>query len=318
VGVPVVSIFVQVYNTAPYLRRCLESVLALRGPWEREILVIDDASSDGSDRILAEYREKMRVVRHPTNTGANATANEGYSACRGKYLIRLDSDDSFRPNLLEELVPLLEQNPEAGLAYGDVALMDEKDRITSSSGNVKRGGRPAVGDEFFELCTENFICAPATLVRRKALEPLLPIPSQYSFLDWYVTTGIAHEWKTACSNSVLADYRVHLNNQHAKMIIDGSGEAISYSVLKRLWEDPYRAEEKKKMKNTVFGRHYYSYGDKYFGFGLLKKARFCYIQGFINLPKDLWEKKYFHRVVGCYLPKFFYKEIKKQIKLLFN
>ncbi|NBQ55814.1 MAG: glycosyltransferase, partial [Verrucomicrobia bacterium] len=43
-GVPTVSIFVQAYNTAPYLRRCLESVLALRGPWEREILVIDDAS----------------------------------------------------------------------------------------------------------------------------------------------------------------------------------------------------------------------------------------------------------------------------------
>ena len=313
-GEPLVSIFIQVYNTAPYLRRCLESVLSLRGPWEKEILVIDDASSDESDRILAEYREKMRVVRHPNNTGANATANEGYAACRGKYLIRLDSDDSFRPNLLEELVPLLETHPEAGLAYGDVALMDEKDRITSASGNVKRGGRPAVGDEFFELCMENFICAPATLVRREALEPLLPIPSEYSFLDWYITTGIAHRWKTAFSGAVVADYRVHGENQHKRMVRDRSGEQISFTVLDSLWADPWRKEKKGEKRREIYGRNYLVCADKYFGSGMWADARRCYLKVLFLQPSLLCKQGGWRRLITTWIPQNTYKWIKVFVK----
>ena len=310
-GEPLVSIFIQVYNTAPYLRRCLESVLSLRGPWEREILVIDDASSDGSDRILAEYTEKVRVVRHSTNTGANATANEGYSACRGKYLIRLDSDDSFRLNLLEELVPLLEQNPEAGLAYGDVALMDEKDRIVSASDNVKRGGRPAVGDEFFELCMENFICAPATLVRRKALGSLLPIPSGYSFLDWYITTGIAHRWKTAFSGAVVADYRVHEENQHKRMVRDRSGEQISFAVLDSLWTDAWRQKEKELNRRKVYGRNLLVYADKYYGADLFGAALRCYLRSGLLNPGLLFQGGGWHRALSCLFAPKLVKKLKQ-------
>lgn len=298
-GEPLVSIFIQVYNTAPYLRRCLNSVLALRGPWEREIVVIDDASRDGSDKILAEYKEKLRVVRHLTNTGANATANEGYSACRGKYLIRLDSDDSFRPNLLEELVPLLESQPQAGLAYGDVALMDERDQITSPSGNVQRKGRPPVGDEFFELCLENFICAPATLVRRKALESLLPIPSEYSFLDWYITTGIAHRWKTAFANAVVADYRVHGENQHKRMVRDRSGEQISFAVLDSLWADAWRKKEKELNRRRVYGRNFLVYADKYYGADLFGAAFRCYLRSGLLSPGLLFQGGGWHRAISC-------------------
>ena len=308
-----VSIFVQVYNTAPYLRRCLESVLALRGPWEREIMVTDDASRDGCDRILEEFGSSMRVIRHPKNLGANATANEGYAACRGKYLIRLDSDDSLRPNLLEELLPLLEGNPEVGLAYGDVALMDMQDRITSPSGTVQRHGRPAVGDEFFELCAENFICAPATLVRREALRPLLPVPPEYSFLDWYVTTGIAHRWKTAFSPAVVADYRVHPENQHKRMVGDGSGEKISMAVLAALWADPWRGEEKRKARGQVFGANYLVYADKYYGVDLFGRALRCYGKALWLAPGLLFRGGGWHRALSCLVAP---KWIKKMKRLL--
>ena len=309
-GVPTVSIFVQAYNTAPYLRRCLESVLALRGPWEREILVIDDASRDVCDRILDEFDSSMRIIRHAENLGANATANEGYALCRGKYLIRLDSDDSCRPNLLEELVPLLEKNPEAGLAYGDVALMDMQNRITSPAANVRRQGRALVGDEFFELCAENFICAPATLVRSEAIRPLLPVPSEYSFLDWYVTTGIAHRWKTAFSPAVVADYRVHPENQHGRMVLDGSGERISFSVLDRLWAESHRAGEKRGRKNLVYGENLYTYAEKYFGAGMNTEARRCYERGFRSLPGSFFKRGRWRRWLATHIPRTTYERWK--------
>ena len=307
---PTVSIFVQVYNTEPYLRRCLESVLALRGPWEKEIVVIDDASRDESDRILEEFRTSMRIIRHTQNLGANATANEGYALCRGKYLIRLDSDDSFRPNLLEELLPLLEKNPEAGLAYGDVALMDMQNRITSPAGNVQRQNRPNLGDEFFQLCAENFICAPATLVRSEAIRPLLPVPSEYSFLDWYVTTGIAHRWKTAFSPAVVADYRVHPENQHGRMVLDGSGERISFAVLDRLWAESHRAEEKRGRKNRVYGENLFTYAEKYFWAGMNTEARRCYQEGFRCLPGSFFKRGRWRRWLATHMPRASYERWK--------
>jgi glycosyltransferase involved in cell wall biosynthesis len=296
-----VSIFVQVYNTAPYLRRCLESVLALRGLWEREIVVIDDASRDGCDRVLEEFRTSMRIIRHTRNLGANATANEGYAVCQGKYLIRLDSDDSLRPNLLEKMVPLLEGNPEVGFVYGDVALLDEKDQITSGLGIVRRGGRPAVGDEFIELCMENFIFAPTTLIRRKALESLLPIPAEYSFLDWYVTTGIAHRWSTAFCNEIVAEYRLHSENQHKRMVCDGSGEKISFSILNALWADPWRKKEKESNRGNVYGKNYLVYADKYYEANLFKQALLCYIKSGLLKPKFLFQGGGWRRAISCFV-----------------
>ena len=57
-----------------------------------------------------------------------------------------------------------------------------------------------------------------------ALLPLLPVPSDLSFLDWYITTGIAQSWQTHFVDEALADYRVHPTNMHGTMIRDRTGE----------------------------------------------------------------------------------------------
>ncbi|MDK9701973.1 MAG: glycosyltransferase [Sulfuritalea sp.] len=102
-SVPTLSIVMPVYNVAPYLPRCLESLAALNPPAD-EIIVVDDGSTDDCPRILAEFAPRlpqMRVIRQE-NGGLSAARNTGLDAARGKYLAFVDSDDFVEPDAYAE------------------------------------------------------------------------------------------------------------------------------------------------------------------------------------------------------------------------
>jgi glycosyltransferase involved in cell wall biosynthesis len=92
---PKVSVIIPVYNTEPYLRRCLDSVCGqtLR---DIEIICVNDASPDKSGEILREYAardERIRLIEFEKNRGVSAARNAGIDAAQGEYLGFVDSDD---------------------------------------------------------------------------------------------------------------------------------------------------------------------------------------------------------------------------------
>lgn len=106
---PRLSLVVPVYNVAPYLPRCLESLAALT-PAADEIIVVDDGSTDDCPRILAEWGPhlpQMRVIRQ-NNGGLSAARNTGLDAARGQYLAFVDSDDFVSPDAYAEALQLIE------------------------------------------------------------------------------------------------------------------------------------------------------------------------------------------------------------------
>jgi glycosyltransferase involved in cell wall biosynthesis len=280
-----VSFFVQAYNTEAFVAQCLASILEQRGAYDIEVLVIDDASTDGTAREIERFTdERIEIRQHAHNKGAIATANEGYLSVTGELIVRVDSDDRLRPDFLERMVPPLVEEPSRGLAYGDVATIDLAGRVTRPAGLIRRDGRPASGDEFLPLLMENFIPAPSTIVRREALLPLLPIPARFRFLDWYLTTGIAQTWDCCYVDAVVADYRVHAGNMHRAMVLDRTGEATSRQILDRLFAEAVRGAEKARWRRRVYARHYLTYADKYFGFEMNADARRCYWQAISYQP----------------------------------
>lgn len=97
-----VDIIVPVYNVAPYLRRCLESILSQTMPDWRAICV-DDGSTDESASILDEYASKDErfVVVHTMNGGISAARNIGMELSSSEYIMFIDSDDFIHPQTLE-------------------------------------------------------------------------------------------------------------------------------------------------------------------------------------------------------------------------
>lgn len=104
---PLLSIVMPVYNVAPYLPRCLESLAALNPPAD-EIIVVDDGSTDDCPAILAGFAARlpqMRVIRQD-NGGLSAARNTGLDAARGTYLAFVDSDDFVAPDAYAEALRL--------------------------------------------------------------------------------------------------------------------------------------------------------------------------------------------------------------------
>lgn len=110
------SIIIPVYNVAPYLRECLDSVLA-QTYTDWEAVCVDDGSTDGSGKILDEYAKNdshIRVV-HKANGGVSSARNRGLEEAKGEWILFLDGDDLWRPEVLATCAEMIKANPDAEL-----------------------------------------------------------------------------------------------------------------------------------------------------------------------------------------------------------
>lgn len=130
-----VSVIVPNYNHARYLPRRLESI-AQQTYRNFEVILLDDQSTDESPRLLRQFAEEhhhARFIPSDINSGSPfAQWNRGIKLAQGEYIWIAESDDYAEPELLEKLVPLLEQNPKVGLAYAQSYLVDEENNILNS------------------------------------------------------------------------------------------------------------------------------------------------------------------------------------------
>lgn len=117
---PRVSVVVPCYNYGRFLPACLESVLCQRGV-DLDVLVVDDASTDGSGEIaetLAADDSRVRVHRNETNLGHIASYNLGFSKVTGDYVLLLSADDMLTNGALARAAALLDARPSVGFVYG--------------------------------------------------------------------------------------------------------------------------------------------------------------------------------------------------------
>lgn len=108
---PKISVIVAIYNVAPYLERCLDSILNQTFQ-DFEIIGINDGSTDNSLEILEKYahRDKRIKIINQTNSGAGYSRNIGIAHAAGTYLSFIDSDDWIDPQFLEKVYRLALQS----------------------------------------------------------------------------------------------------------------------------------------------------------------------------------------------------------------
>jgi hypothetical protein len=109
---PLFSVVVTTYNREQIIRRAVDSCLA-QSFEDFEVVVVDDASSDGTVAMLETYEDpRLRVVVHEENKGINPTRHTGASEARGEWVVVVDSDWELMPNALERLRAAIDGLPE--------------------------------------------------------------------------------------------------------------------------------------------------------------------------------------------------------------
>src|SRR4051794_37670590 len=136
-----VSVVVPSYNHARFLAQRLDSI-AGQTYRDFEIILLDDASQDGSAEICERFavQHSCKFIRNQVNSGgAFAQWNKGIRAATGEYVWIAESDDFADHRLLETLIDRLDQNPGCGLAYCQSLRIDEKGRSLGSALPTMRG-----------------------------------------------------------------------------------------------------------------------------------------------------------------------------------
>lgn len=136
---PTISVIVPVYNKETYLRACVDSILA-QTYRKLEVILVDDASADGSGAICDEYArtdERVRVI-HQENGGPTAACVAGMQAASGDYYMFVDSDDYVEDKMLTEMAARLAGVPREVVCCDHVL---EKRRETIE---IKNGLEPGI------------------------------------------------------------------------------------------------------------------------------------------------------------------------------
>lgn len=140
---PFASVIIPNYNGKPLLGPCLDALRRQTYASDRfEVIVVDDASADGSVAFLSGTYPEVRVVALGQNTGFVAACNAGVSAARGDVLVLLNNDTEAEPGWLAALVTALVEHPEAGSAASKMLLFDRRDTLHTAGDTMGKDGIP--------------------------------------------------------------------------------------------------------------------------------------------------------------------------------
>lgn len=125
-----ISIVLPVHNGARYLASAIESCLAQT--WRNlELIVVDDASTDETPGIAADYAAldpRVRVITHSKNVRLPEALNSGFGVASGAFFTWTSDDNRYRPEALAVMHDYLAAHPEVGLVYADCTYMDDEGR----------------------------------------------------------------------------------------------------------------------------------------------------------------------------------------------
>lgn len=193
---PLVSVIITTKNRAHFLRAAIESVLGQTFP-NREIIVVNDGSTDGTVELLRGYEAAGRLValNLPESKGANHARNAGAAMARGQFLAYLDDDDSWRPRKLDRQVALISSRPDVSL----VGCWYMRDGVLHA---------PPASVSLWRLQSSNLIGAFSMGMFRKV--DLLEVGGHDETLtntqDWDLWMRLAHRGNVAVVQECLADY----------------------------------------------------------------------------------------------------------------
>ena len=223
---PKVSVIIPTCNRAAMVREAIESVL-LQSYADRELIVVDDGSTDGTEAAIASLIPQLTYV-YQEHRGVSAARNRGASLARGEHLAFLDSDDLWLKDKLGRQMRFMESHPEALICYTDEIWIRRGVRVNPMKKHRKYSGM------IFPHCLPLCIISPSSaLFARGLLEE----------------AGMFDETLAVCEDydlwlRIAARYPVYLVD--APLIVKRGGHADQLS-RSRTGQDRYRIAAIEKL-----------------------------------------------------------------------
>jgi glycosyltransferase involved in cell wall biosynthesis len=205
---PLFTVLIDSFNYGRYIEEAVRSVLEQDFPAQQvEILVVDDGSTDDTERRLERFGDAIRYLKKP-NGGQASAFNFGWPHARGEFIALLDADDVWLPNKLRRIDEAFLSLPDAGMAYHRLYEWTEDGTLATGGHFIPVSGR--VTDSRFSLLCYPMMQASSLVFRRQALEDLLPIPEVLrTQADAYLTALIIFISPVLAVDEYLAKYRIH-------------------------------------------------------------------------------------------------------------
>ncbi len=247
---PKVSVIVPNFQHEAYLQKRLDSI-ARQTFQDFELILLDDGSKDASVEILRKFADRhpdVKLLLNEKNSGSPFIQwNKGIAQASGEYLWIAESDDYCEDTFLESLVPLLDQNPELGIAYAHSMMVDEQDqKIHSYAENLAFIYKSKAWESDFiksgkEACKDWLLYhnpipnASGILIRRKAYEEVKGADPKFRLNgDWHLYAKILLKYDLGFLNKELNYFRVHRKTQRSKSRKRASVYEELYAINKLL------------------------------------------------------------------------------------
>ena len=209
---PRVSVIVGTYNGEKYVADQLRSICRQDYP-NLEIIVHDDASTDGTWNVLTELQRedpRLRIFRNPSNLGVSKNFEQGRLKGTGPLVAPSDQDDIWEPAKLSTLVAHL---GDKAMVYGDSTFIDADNRALG--GLLSDVYQMYAGSDPRAFALMNSVSGHAMLMRRELLDAALPFPEK-SHSDWWLAFVAAQTGGIAYVDAPLVRYRKHAAGVTAK------------------------------------------------------------------------------------------------------
>lgn len=201
---PTVSVIVPVYNSAAYLQKSLDSILAQTFR-DFELILVDDGSTDGSGVIADRCAERDGRVRvfHKPNSGVSRTRNYGLSRASGEFVTFIDSDDFVAEVFLEKLLELM--TPETDFCFGNLEMLTDKGNFVFQEFEPGKDKQETLSNLF----SSGWMCSAGVLFRRSFLEDHhLSYPEHINYTEdvWLLTRAVYYARAVAKTQLALYQY----------------------------------------------------------------------------------------------------------------
>lgn len=232
-----VSVTIVTYNSGRFIKRCLESVLSQRYP-NREIIVIDNASTDGTVDILEHFEDRCRIIYNDENIGFAAAQNQAIAISRGDWILTLNPDVLLLPNFIQALVDAGNIHPKIGTVCGKLlailASFDLPDKpLVDSTGiyftpmlrHLDRGSQQVDNGHYLNHEYVFGATAAAALYRRSMIDDI-SIDGEFFDPDFFVYREDADVAWRAQLLGWRCIYTPHARAYHVRNVLPGNRRAL--------------------------------------------------------------------------------------------